>query len=184
MTGPAARAQQPLPDELGPEQRRLYDAIVGGPRGGPLSEDGRLRGPFGPMLLSPVVGDPMQALGAALRYGSTLPARAREMATLLVAHRCDSAYEWAAHAAHGRAVGLTESEIASLRTSEPVAADPIEAAVVRATLSLLDDGDLPDPLYVDAERLLGAPGLFDLIALVGYYRMLAAVLAVYRIPPD
>jgi hypothetical protein len=80
-------------------------------------------------------------------------------------------------------VGLTESEIASLRTSEPAAADQVEEAVVRATLSLLDDGDLPEPLYVDAERLLGPAGLFDLVALVGYYRMLAAVLAVYRIPP-
>jgi alkylhydroperoxidase family enzyme len=183
MTGSPSRFQQPLPHELGPEQRRLYDAIVDGPRGGPASPDGKLRGPFGPMLLSPAVGHPIQALGAALRYGSALPARAREIATLLVAHRCDSAYEWAAHAAHGRAVGLTESEIASLRSPEPAAADQVEEAVVRATLSLLDDGDLPEPLYLDAERLLGAAGLFDLVALVGYYRMLAAVLAVYRIPP-
>jgi 4-carboxymuconolactone decarboxylase len=183
MTGSAARSRQPLPDELGPEQRRLYDAIVGGPRSGPVGEDGRLRGPFGPMLLSPTVGDPLQALGAALRYRSTLSGRAREIATLLVAHRCDSAYEWAAHAVHGRAAGLTDSEIAALLTADPAPADEVEAVVVRATVSLLDDGDLPDPLYADAERLLGVSGLFDLVTLVGYYRMVAVVLAVYRIPP-
>ncbi|MFC4943004.1 carboxymuconolactone decarboxylase family protein [Pseudonocardia sp. GCM10023141] len=177
------RTRQPLPAELEPEQRRLYDAIVSGPRSGIADADGRLRGPFGPMLLSPAVGDPLQALGAALRYRSALPARAREIATLLVAHRCDSAYEWAAHVTHGRAAGLSDSEIASLRTAEPAVTDEVEIVVVRVTTSLLDGGDLPEPLVVDAERLLGPGTLFDLVTLVGYYRLLAGVLAVYRIPP-
>lgn len=172
----------PLPAELDPDQRRLYDAIVGGPRGGPVDSAGRLQGPFGPMLLSPAVGEPLQALGAALRYQSALPARAREIATLLVAHHCDSAYEWAAHATHGRAAGLSEAEIASLRTSSPEVVGHVERVVARATRSLLDTGDLPDALRQEAADVLGPAPTFDLVALVGYYRMLAGILATYRIP--
>src|SRR4051812_13535384 len=52
-----------------PGQRRVSDPVVGGPRGGSgdrADGSGALRGPFGPMLLSPPIGDALQALGAAL----------------------------------------------------------------------------------------------------------------------
>ena len=68
------RLPQLTPAELPVEQRRLYDAIVGGPRAaGPQlfelsDEQGRLNGPFGAMLLSPPVGGALQSLGAAIRY--------------------------------------------------------------------------------------------------------------------
>jgi 4-carboxymuconolactone decarboxylase len=71
------------------------------------------------MLLSPSVGEPLQALGAALRYRSGLTDRAREIATLLVADRCRSAYEWSSHVVHARRAGLTDAEIASLSATSP-----------------------------------------------------------------
>ncbi|HEY0949418.1 MAG TPA: hypothetical protein VGD85_04425, partial [Nocardioides sp.] len=52
-------------------------------------------------LLSPAVGDALQRLGAAVRYRTALPDRAREMAILLVAARWDSAFEREAHEAVG-----------------------------------------------------------------------------------
>lgn len=188
MTAP--RLPRLLPEALDPAQRVLYDAIVGGPRGsssgsgGPVDLDGGLRGPFAAMLLSPPVGDAVQRLGAALRYGSVLPPRAREIATLLVAHHCGSAYEWSAHAVHGARAGLSDDEIASLRTARPRTADAVEAAVARATRSLLHDGDLADDHYAEVEQVLGTPMLFELVVLVGYYRLLAGVLATFRVPGE
>jgi 4-carboxymuconolactone decarboxylase len=170
---------------LTPEQRRVYDAVVGGPRraSGSLADGtGALGGPFGPMLLSPAVGDPLQALGAALRYRSGLTDRAREIATLLVADRCRSAYEWSSHVVHARRAGLTDAEIASLTGDEP-AVTGTEAVVARTALALLADGDLDAARFADAERELGQAALFELVVLVGYYRLLAGVLAVFRIPP-
>jgi alkylhydroperoxidase family enzyme len=181
----ASRFTSLPPEALTPEQRRVYDAVVGGPRAasGSLADaSGALGGPFGPMLLSPPVGDALQALGAALRYRSGLTDRAREIATLLVADRCHSAYEWSAHVVHGRRVGLSEAEIASLTADEP-ALTGTEAVVVRTTLALLADGDLDDAHYAEAERELGQAALFELVVLVGYYRLLVGVLAVFRIPP-
>ena len=71
------------PRELDEEQRRLYRAITGGDRAqGPqffrlTDDEGRLEGPFNAMLLNPSIGDALQRLGAAIRYGGRLAARCR-----------------------------------------------------------------------------------------------------------
>ena len=50
-----------------------------------VDEDGRLEGPFNAFLLQPRLGGPLQALGAAVRYGTSLSDRAREIARRLAA---------------------------------------------------------------------------------------------------
>jgi 4-carboxymuconolactone decarboxylase len=173
------------PEQLDSDQRQLYDTIRNGPRGSngqgtsPVAPDGSLNGPFNAMLLSPTVGHAVQALGAVIRYSSTLPARSREIAILLVARHCDSAYEWSAHTRHGLHAGLTEAEIESLAGTEPVFADREEADVVRCVRHLLVGGTLPDDVYRSAVHNLGRTQVFELVTLVGYYRMLAGVLATF-----
>ena len=185
-----ARFEAPLPADLDLAQRAVHDAITGGPRAGaarvlPLAEgDGRLLGPFGPMLLSPPVGGALQELGARLRYGTALTDRARELAILLVAAHEDSAFERHAHELIGRHVGLTETELAALRRAEaPPLDDPHERATTEVVQALLLRGDLDDGEFASAQRLLGAPVLFELMTLVGYYRTLALQLRVLRIGP-
>lgn len=170
------------PDRLDAEQRRLYDAIVAGPRassGSLVGPDGALRGPFDAMLLAPATGSALQELGAALRYRTTLTPRRREIVTLTVAHLCASRYEWDAHSIHGRAAGLRQDEIGSLRSPSPLLADATEELLVRITRTLLDVGSLPDDVRDEAVRLLGEQQVFELVVLVGYYRLLAGVLAVF-----
>lgn len=170
------------PDRLDAEQRRLYEAILSGPRasaGSIAGPDGSLRGPFDAMLLAPALGSALQELGAAVRYRTALTPRQREIATLTVAHRCDSAYEWQAHAGHGRAAGLDQEEIDSLRTSSPLLADATEQLVVRVAHAVLEEGTLAEDLHDEAVQALSEEQLFELVVLVGYYRLLAAVLAVF-----
>ncbi|SEU26198.1 carboxymuconolactone decarboxylase family protein [Nonomuraea wenchangensis] len=174
------------PDELDEEQRQVYQAIAGGPRSvGPqpfalADEEGRLRGPFNAMLLSPPVGGALQAVGAAVRYGSVLPARVRELAILAVAAWWDSAFEREAHEAVGRACGLTEDELATLREGGlPEPDDPAERAALRAVAALTARGRLDDEEYAGAVAALGERGLFELTTLVGYYGTLALQLRVF-----
>ncbi|MEU6725030.1 carboxymuconolactone decarboxylase family protein [Nonomuraea wenchangensis] len=174
------------PDELDEEQRQVYRAIAGGPRSvGPqpfalADEEGRLRGPFNAMLLSPPVGGALQAVGAAVRYGSVLPARVRELAILAVAASWDSAFEREAHEAVGRACGLTEDELATLREGGlPEPDDPAERAALRAVAALTARGRLDDEEYAEAVAALGERGLFELTTLVGYYGTLALQLRVF-----
>jgi 4-carboxymuconolactone decarboxylase len=173
---------------LDPEQRALYDSIVGGPRArGPqhfaLTDDtGRLNGPFNAMLLAPKLGAALQALGSSLRYGGTLPDRAREIAILAVARQWDSAFERHAHEAVGRSVGLTDAELAALRAvSITDFADPFERLVAATSFALAARGDLDDAEYAAAERGLGLPVRFELITRVGYYATLALQLRVFRV---
>lgn len=181
-----ARLRRLAPGDLSEAQLEVYEAIAGGPRAtGPRAfaltdDEGRLRGPFNAMLLSPPVGNAVQSVGAAVRYGSTLGDRARELAILAVAGHWDSSFEREAHEAVGRNVGLTEQEMATVRRGEiPRLADLAERAVLAATFALLKDGDMSDEEYQAAVDAVGERGAFELTTLVGYYGMLALQLRVF-----
>ena len=106
------------------DRQRLYATITSGPRGGSqqpfalVDDVGALTGPFNAMLLRPGLGAALQALGAAIRYRGTLPARIRELAIMVVAGHWSSAFEQHAHEAAGRRAGLGEAELAAVRAGE------------------------------------------------------------------
>jgi 4-carboxymuconolactone decarboxylase len=142
-----ARIGKLEPSALDAEQRSLYDAIAGGRRAqGPqlfrlADAEGRLEGPFNAFLLQPRLGSALQALGASVRYDTGLGDRCREIAILVVAAHWRSDFEWYAHEAVGRAVGLGDAELAALREgrhaelagSDSVIARTAAALVARAT---------------------------------------------------
>ncbi|MEU8251782.1 carboxymuconolactone decarboxylase family protein [Nonomuraea sp. NPDC048916] len=172
---------------LTPEQRAVYDEIVAGPRaGGPFrltDPAGRLEGPFNAMLTAPGVGGPLQRLGAAIRYATSLPDRSREIAILEVSavRRCD--FEWYAHERVGRGVGLTEEELAALSTgADAVTFDEAERTLRAVCRALLTDRSLDDALYARAVTDLGEPMLYELVILVGYYDTLVLSLSAFRTP--
>jgi 4-carboxymuconolactone decarboxylase len=180
------------PDELTEEQRRLYDELTGGPRSQgrqffPLLEaNGGLAGPFNAMLASPRVGSALQALGAALRYESSLPDRAREIVILTVAAHLGSDYEWSAHEPQARHCGVPDVVIASLRKDRPPElADPAERAAYQLARALLHREKVPDDLYRPVRAALDASGVFEVSTLVGYYWLLATQLRLFQVEtPD
>ena len=183
-----SRLERLVPEFLGEQQRVLYERISGGPRSaGPqafrlIGDDGALEGPFNAMLLSPGVGTALEALGAAVRYGTSLSDRAREMAILAVAAREGGAFEWHAHEAVGRLAGLTGPDFAAIGAGvAPAGANDVERTVVDVTFRLLRDGDLDDQAFENAVSRLHPDGLQELMTLVGYYRMLALQLRVFRV---
>jgi 4-carboxymuconolactone decarboxylase len=178
------RIARPRPDELTAEQRRVYQAITTGPRARgrrafPLHDaDGRLRGPFNAMLLSPEVGYPLQELGAALRHRGKLSPRARELVILTVANTLNSHFERQSHEAVGRQIGLTDHEITTLRNGQlPELANPIETNALRAARHLLGRVPIDDNIYRDLG--LEPEILFEVTVLVGYYTLLADLLRVF-----
>lgn len=186
----AGRLPWPTPDELDPPRRAVYDRIVGGPRGDgepafALTDgQGRLHGPFNALLVAPAVGDAVQALGAALRYRTQLPDRCRELAILAVAAAHDSDFEWYAHAAVGRRVGLSEPVLAAVRAGRIPRdhLDGVEVVALEVTHELIARRDLAEDAYAAAVDTLGLEQLAELVTLVGYYQLLALVLEVWRTP--
>src|SRR5689334_3695695 len=70
-------------EQMTPEQRGVYDAVVSGPRG-------KVEGPLRAALHRPDLADKWQQFGAALRYGTSLAPRLSELAILLTARAWDS----------------------------------------------------------------------------------------------
>lgn len=182
------RAEPLHPRDLTDDQAAVYRHIAGGPRAnGPqlfrlTDDEGRLNGPFDAMLRAPGVGDALQSLGAAIRYGTDLSDRVREMAILAVATHWNSQFERYAHEPIGRAAGLTDDEIHALRTLPDLQpADPTERAALEVVRELLTAGDLSDAGYDRARGHLGEATLVELTTLVGYYATLAMLMRVFRV---
>ena len=185
---PGARIPKLKPSSLDDEQRSLYDAIAGGRRAqGPqlfqlADEEGRLEGPFNAFLLQPRLGSALQAVGSSVRYDTGLDDRCREIAILVVAAHWRSDFEWYAHEAVGRSVGLGDAELTAVRDGHHAALAGREAVVARTVAALVERGDLDDAEYRGAVDQLGQAGLFELLTLVGYYATLALQLRVFRVP--
>jgi len=176
-------------DSMDERQRELRDRIAGGPRAQergtvPLTDDeGRLLGPFGIMLLAPRVGDAVQSLGAALRFGIDLSERCRELGILTVASELRSTFEWIAHSGAAQSHGVTDAQLAELLEGGiPQGLGPTESLIVDICRTLLSTGNLSDEQYDQAIERLGSDGLAELVWLVGYYNALALALRVFNPP--
>ena len=175
------------PEVLTDEQRALYSEIAEGPRAaGPQhfalkAADGSLEGPFNAFLFSPTLGHAIQELGAAVRFSTELTARTREIAILIVAARWSSAFERQAHEGVGRAIGVTEHELAEIWAGRvPDLADAHEAAAAHLVFAMAR-GDVTDEEWSLWGTVVGDSTAFELSTLVGYYATLALQLRVFRV---
>lgn len=175
------------PGTLRDDQRAVYDAVAGGPRAdGPflvVDGGGRLAGPFNALLYSPAIGQAVQALGAALRFGGSLPDRTREIIICAVAAEWDSAYEWYAHSRVAALVGINATELETLRTGGiPETLDDAEAAALNLAAALMRTRTVDAALHARVLEHFGHPGVAELALLVGYYQALAGLLAAGDVP--
>lgn len=115
--------------------------------------------------------------------GNTLGGPRSEVAIIRTGVRLEAAYEWAHHVVRGRAVGLADARIRSLRG--PLSGmEPEDAVIARAVDELIDTACLSDAGREDLIALVGETGLFDVIATVGLYRILACILKSFDTPID
>jgi 4-carboxymuconolactone decarboxylase len=175
------------PADLDDAQRTVYEAITGGPRASqkrlvPLTDEaGRLAGPFSVMLLSPEIGNAVQAVGAKVRFTGALTDREREVAILTVAGELHSDFERLAHEPAARQAGLSQAQLnAVLAGRIPDGLSEDEALICRLAHVMTADRNLPDEDYGHGLRVLGQERLATLTWLVGYYSALALALAVFR----
>lgn len=164
------------PGQMSPAQKRVHDAIAGGPRGG-------VRGPFGVLLRSPELADRVQKVGEHLRFNSSLPARLNEFAILINARFWESKYEWHAHRPFALKGGLAESIAdAVAQRARPVGMKEDEEIVYEFCTALHTRHAVDDVLFRRAVTVLGEQGVVDLIGVSGYYTLVSMVLNVAEIP--
>lgn len=161
---------------LTPQQQRVYEKVVSGPRG-------TIVGPLRAVLHSPELADRWQALGEYLRYFSIVPMPLRELAIIAVGRHWNCQLEWLIHAPLAREAGIADRVIDAIRPARaPQFADAVEASVYELTRELLTSGRASDSTYREARAHLGTQGIVELVALVGYYSMVAMTLNAHHVP--
>jgi 4-carboxymuconolactone decarboxylase len=164
------------PESMSPEQRSVYDKIVSGPRG-------KIEGPLRAALYNAELADKWQALGALLRYGTSLPPRLSEIAILVTGRSCNSPFEWFAHRRESEKIGIEQNILeAILAQTEPPFNAVNERLVYQFALELNQYKSVSDATYSKALAQFGAKTLVELTALVGYYTMVAMTLNAHEIP--
>src|SRR5436190_17096944 len=168
---------RPLPvGELNDAQRKVYEEIAGGPRGG-------VRGPFNALLRSPQLTDRVQRMGEYIRFNSSLPPRLNEFAILITARHWTSQYEWYAHLPLALKAGLDPKIAADLAMNKrPANMKDDEAAVYDFCTQLHRAKKVDDAAYKRAVALFGEKGVMDLIGVSGYYTAVSMTLNVAEVP--
>jgi 4-carboxymuconolactone decarboxylase len=171
-----ARITLPDPDTMNPDQRRVYDKVIAGRRG-------KVQGPLRAALHNADLADRWQALGELLRYHTTLSTRQSELAILVTGRACRSPFEWYAHRLEAEKAGIEPAVIeAILADAMPAALSDADAVVVQVATELNAFNSVSDATYADALARLGERTLVELVALVGYYTMVAMTLNAHEIP--
>ena len=174
--------------EMSPEQRAVADAIMKGPRaaaGSPAAAAGAtsLAAPFNIWNRNAELADRLQKIGEYIRFKSSLPPRLNEFAILITARRWNAQYEWFAHHRLAMAGGLNPAVAEDLLNGRvPANMKPDEQVVYDFTTELHEHHGVTDAMYKRAVDAFGERGVADLIAVNGYYVLVAMTVNVDRTP--
>jgi 4-carboxymuconolactone decarboxylase len=177
-------------DELDQDGQQVWDGVVGsrgGSRGGELTnEHGGLVGPFNAFVHAPGVGQHLSALGAKVRYGTSIERRLTELAIITVGAFWKAEFEWWAHARMARRNGVPDAVVDAIeRGEEPAFEADDERTVYAVAAQLVRTGHVDQAAYDAAHQLLGDAGLVELVSLCGYYTTISFLLNAFAVPlPD
>jgi 4-carboxymuconolactone decarboxylase len=176
------------PVDLDPAQRVLYDRVTSSFRAASttiplLDEEGRLNGPFNPMLTSPGIGVALEELGRALRSPGTLPRLVFESVVIMCASSLRASYEWYAHAPLAREAGLSEEQVhAVFRGDFERLAPTVPIELVRLVVASLAHTRPADEDVAAVRSLYGAGAVTEVIVTIGHYHVIAMLMSVWDCP--
>jgi 4-carboxymuconolactone decarboxylase len=171
-----SRVPEATRDSLSPRGQQAWD-LIAGTRGG-------VSGPYQVLIPVPALAERVANLGTYLRFEGLLSGPDRELAILVVARAIGSRYEWVGHEAIARREGVRPDAIEVARTqSSPSVLTPRERLIVDRARTLQRDHQLNDGLFTAAQKELGPDQVVELVALIGYYTMIAYVLVAFEVEP-
>jgi 4-carboxymuconolactone decarboxylase len=166
-------------DDMTTAQKVAVASIMSGPRG-------HMGGPFSALLRSPELMNRVQKVGEYLRFQCPLDKRLGEFAAIIAARYWSQQFEWWAHYKQAVAAGLKKEigdAVAEGRRPTGMAED--EEIVYDFLTEALNNKGVCDTTYARGIKKFGEPGVIDLLAVAGYYGLLALVMNVARTPvPD
>jgi len=166
----AQRFPKLTPDQMTAAQREVAAEITAGPRG-------EVRGPFIALVHNPELASRLQKLGEHLRWKGKLPPRLKELAVLVTARRWTCQHEWVMHSKLALEGGLTPQIVEAIKQGkEPAGISQEERDVYTFCREVHATGRAGDAAFAAIQQRFGLDGALELIALNGYYTLMAMVL--------
>jgi 4-carboxymuconolactone decarboxylase len=157
------------------ERQAEISARIAGRRGG-------VRGPFQVWLNSPELCDRVEALGAWLRFESSLPLRLRELSLLLAARHFDAQYSWNAHTDKAIEAGIPAAAVQAIaERGTPVFDRPEDTVFYEFCTELLENHFVTEVTFRRAQEHFGTQGVVDTVGSLGNFSMLAMLLNAFEV---
>jgi len=164
------------PDQMSPEQTRAAAELTAGPRGG-------VKGPFIPLLRSPLLMDRLQKVGEYLRFNSVLETHISEFVMLVVSRHWTQQFEWAVHHPLALQAGISPTILQALEEGRRPSGMPEDVEIAYELCDeLFRTHGVSDATYERAVRRFGEQGLIDLLGVAGYFTALSMVMNVAHSP--
>ncbi|WP_247041515.1 carboxymuconolactone decarboxylase family protein [Arthrobacter rhizosphaerae] len=125
---------------------------------------------FRSLANAPVLLDAFLSYANAMRDGSLLSPKLRELAILSVGHATGSEYEIAHHQSHGRKAGLTDEQLAAVADAQdPELFDEAERAVIALARESTIKVDVSDASWAAAAKHLDDQQMVELTLTIAWY---------------
>jgi 4-carboxymuconolactone decarboxylase len=165
-------------DQLTDEQKAAWDQVVAGPRK-------KMHGPFFIWLHSPELLSRGEKLGLYSRFQSSLPPRLSELCILVMAAHWKCGGEWIDHQPIACAEGVDAAALEALRRGAPARfGQADEQAAYDVAQELLHTREVSDATYARAKAVLGERGILDVVAVLGYYSLIAMSMKAFAQAPE
>jgi 4-carboxymuconolactone decarboxylase len=156
---------------------------------------------FGTLAHAETVFRPFLRFGGAVLGAMALDPVVRELAILTVAKEAEAEYEWIQHVAIGKALGVTEEQIAALAEVDSCASEGADAriaaaasdggpfdsaqqAAIELAAAVVRGPHVSDDLYDCVHAQFGEREIVELLIAIGDYLMLARVMTVLEVDLD
>lgn len=166
---PRLQAPDPMTEEQSTAAERL------------LKSRGHLRGPLAVWLNAPAVAIAAGDLGDVLRFRSVIPEDLKEIAILATAAHWRAEHARSAHAKLAIQAGVDSLAVEAIaRRGEPKLSG-MQGAVCDFARSLLETGAVGEDAYARVSSALDETQCVELVALIGYYSLVALSLNAFQI---
>jgi 4-carboxymuconolactone decarboxylase len=166
---------------LAPDQQQVLDDIEQGPRAKGRPGIG-LIGPFGVWVRAPGVGGPIQKVGEAIRFTTSLAANVQEVAICTVGAFYHSKFEFSTHKGLAIKAGVSESRLNLLRDGADPGFAGDELLAYQIAREMLSEHGISDATYKLGLERFAETGMIEMVATVGYYCLISLTLNAFRIP--
>ena len=133
-------------------------------------------------MRAPKVGGAVQALGAAVRFGSSLAENVKEVAICTVGEFYRAKFEFAAHKRLARRAGVDEAALERMQRGEDPQLEGDKALAYSVASQLVKVHRIDAATYEAAEVAFGEEGLIELVTTIGYYCLVCLTLNAFEVP--